>query len=82
MVDFSANAERKQIWDTIANGFRNLMHRDLSEMTEQDIKKELEADFVQPMHAIIDVNRPFKNDVSTSDNMLYRKLLDQALSSN
>ena len=82
MVDFSQNAERKQIWEKIARGFQRLMLKDLSELDEEDIKKELELDFVQPMHQIIDVNKPFVHDISTSDNSLYRKLLDTALSKN
>jgi hypothetical protein len=76
MVDFSQNAERKSIWQRIALGFRKLLTKDLKEMGEEDIKAELEVDFVGPMREIVDVNKPFAHDICTEDNRLYRKLLD------
>ena len=48
-------------------------------LDHEEIKKDLMKQFVKPMNDIIEVNRPFRSDIMTKENRLYRKLLQKAL---
>jgi hypothetical protein len=51
----------------------------LTGLDHEEIKKDLMKQFVKPMNDIIEVNRPFRSDIMTKENRLYRKLLQKAL---